>query len=115
MIPTVVASWNMMLTAPRSLAGDISFRKSGTAWFANPTPTPSETRPSTSVTSAADPSCEVDEEPAFLLWWLLRSPAQEVMVAPTRKARPATSIEALRPHLREFFFFFERRKEVESV
>ena len=94
MIPIVVASWNMMLKAPRRCAGDISFKKRGTAWLANPTPTPSETRPSTSVTSAAEPKVEVVE-----VALLFSSPAQEVMAAPTRKAMPATSIEALRPHL----------------
>jgi hypothetical protein len=62
--------------------------------LANPTPTPSETRPSTSVTSAAEPKVEVVE-----VALLFSSPAQEVMAAPTRKAMPATSIEALRPHL----------------
>ena len=95
MIPIVVASWNMMLKPPRRCVGDISFRKSGTAWLAKPTPTPSDTRPRTSVATAAEPSEEEEEIPLF---WL-RRPAQEVMAAPTRKARPATSIEALRPHL----------------
>ena len=94
-MPIVVASWNMILNAPRRCAGDISLRKSGTAWLAKPTPTPSETRPSTSVTSAADPKGEEGDA----IPRLLRRPAQEVMAAPTRKARPATSIEALRPHL----------------
>lgn len=97
MMPIVVASWNMILNAPRRCAGDISFRKSGTAWFAKPTPTPSETRPSTSVTSAAEPKGEEFE--ISLPLWLFKRPAQEVMAAPTRKARPATSIDALRPHL----------------
>ena len=91
MIPIVVASWNMMLKPPRRCVGDISFRKSGTAWLAKPTPTPSDTRPRTSVATAAEPSEEEEEIPLF---WL-RRPAQEVMAAPTRKARPATSIEAL--------------------
>jgi len=78
-IPSVIMSWNPLLSMPRIRPGAISDRYTGTLWLANPTPTPSSTRPRISIATFT---------------------AAPLSAHPTRKVTPPANMDHLRPAAR---------------